>query len=70
MTTEVESGLRAQIIEHRFMALEVSNTANTLRIAQLTMEKEKALIWGVITLGTIVIGMAVWVFNFVIGHAR
>ena len=70
MTTEVESGLRAQIIEHRFMALEVSNTANTLRIAQLTMEKEKALIWGVITLGTIVIGMAVWVFNFVIGHTR
>lgn len=70
MSTEVENSLRAQIMEQRFTALEVSNAANTARITQLTMEKERALVWGIVTLGALVLGMVVWIFNLITGHAK
>ena len=70
MPTDVETALRTQLIEQRFAALELSNSANTLKIAQLTSEKEKALVWGIIMLGSGVIGLVVWVFNLISGHAK
>lgn len=70
MSTDVEIALRAQLIEQRFTALELSNAANALKIAQLTSEKEKALVWGIVMLGSGVIGLVVWVFNLISGHAK
>ena len=70
MPSDVETALRAQLIEQRFAALELSNAANTLKITQLTNEKEKALVWGIIMLGSGVIGLVVWVFNLISGHAK
>ena len=70
MPTDLETALKAQLIEQRFAALELSNSANTLKIAQLTSEKEKALVWGIVMLGSGVIGLVVWVFNLISGHAK
>lgn len=70
MPTEVETALRAQLIDQRFMALEAANTANTVKIAQLTSEKEKALVWGIVMLGSGVVGLVVWVFNLITGHVK
>lgn len=70
MSTDVEIALRAQLIDQRFAALELSNTANTLKIAQLSSEKEKALVYGLVMLGTGVIGLVVWVFNLITGHVK
>lgn len=70
MPTDIEITLRAQLIEQRFTALELSNAANALKIAQLTSEKEKALVWGIVVLGSGVIGLVVWVFNLISGHAK
>lgn len=70
MSTEVENALRAQLIDQRFKALELANNLNTLKIEQLTSEKEKALVWGIVTLGSALIGLTVWVFNLVTGHLK
>ncbi|MCW2763995.1 MAG: hypothetical protein JWR85_4196 [Marmoricola sp.] len=40
------------------------------RVNTLTAEKEKALRWGIAALGTAVLGMATWIFNFVMGHIK
>lgn len=36
-------------------------------LAALRSERDKALKWGVMTLGTAVLGMGAWIFNKVIG---
>lgn len=70
MSLEVENQLRAQLIEQRFIALELANTVNAAKITQLTSDKEKALVWGIVTLGAVVIGMVVWIFNLITGHIK
>lgn len=70
MSLEVENILRAQLIEQRFIALELANTANATKIAKLTSEKESALMWGILTLGAAVVGMVVWIFNLITGHIK
>lgn len=70
MQSDVEIALRAQLIDQRFVALETANISNAQKIAQLTSEKEKALVWGVVMLGTGVVGLVVWIFNLLTGHAK
>lgn len=41
--------------------------ANAAAIEALEVERTKALKWGVMTLGTAVIGMATWITNKIIG---
>ncbi len=38
------------------------------RIAQMEKERDKALIWGISALGTALMGIAVWVANYVAAH--
>lgn len=46
---------------------ESDNRANADKIAALEDERNKALKWGVMTLGSAVLGMVVWISNKVIG---
>jgi hypothetical protein len=70
MSIEVENALRAQLIDQRFKALELANSLNTIKIEQLTSEKEKALVWGIVTLGSALVGLSVWVVNLITGHLK
>lgn len=36
----------------------------------LVGDRDQALKWGIIALGTAVVGMATWIFNFVTGHLK
>ena len=36
------------------------------KVARLESDKDKALVWGIRTLGTLLLGLAAWVYNLVI----
>ena len=40
------------------------------KVKQLSDERDKALKWGILTLGGAVIGLGTWIFNFVAGHIK
>ncbi len=40
------------------------------RVERLTAERDKALKWGILTLGSAVIGLLTWIFNFFVGHIK
>lgn len=39
-------------------------------VMALQDERTKALKWGIVTLGTAVLAMASWTWNFVVGHLK
>ena len=40
------------------------------KLNKLAEDRDKALKWGIITLGSIVIGLLTWIFNFFVGHFK
>lgn len=40
------------------------------KVKQLADDRDKALKWGILTLGTAVIGLATWIVNFITGHLK
>jgi hypothetical protein len=51
------------LAEQRLVALEE-------KVKQLSDERDKALKWGILTLGSAVVGLATWIFNFIAGHLK
>lgn len=45
--------------------VELKETVDTLNA-----DKEKAMRWGLVVLGTAVVGMATWIFNFIFSHIK
>ena len=39
-------------------------------ILDLRKERDRALIWGILALGSVLFSIAVWAINFVIGHSK
>ena len=58
-----------RMVEWRKQA-EAHLAATDARITALEAERNHALKWGIIALGTAVIGMAAWIWNIVAGHIR
>ncbi len=55
------------INQHHEIAMDAANK----RIAALEDERNKALRWGILSLGSVVMGMAYWIFDKIIGgHIR
>ena len=63
---EVEIALMQQNID----ALNKHIEATDARIVALEKERDKALIWGISALGSAVLGLVVWVANYVVGHLK
>ncbi len=40
------------------------------KVESLASDRDSALRWGIVMLGTAVIGMGTWIFNFVAGHTK
>lgn len=40
------------------------------KVRKLAEDRDQALKWGILTLGTAVMGLATWIFNFLTGHAK
>ena len=59
--TELTSETRIALLEEKQNAL--YNTVKALKD-----ERDRALMWGVLTLGAAVIGMASWIWNFIVQH--
>ena len=47
------------VTERRVEALEEA-------VQALKEERDKALVWGIVTLGTAVIGLVTWIFNYLV----
>ncbi len=62
----VKDDAEAEIQQVREKA-EADSRANTAKIAALEDERNKALKWGVMTLGSAVIGMGLWIFDRLLG---
>lgn len=62
-TPEVEAALKAQETDKRILDLERA-------VLSLTTDREKAMRWGILTLGGAVLAMASYIFNFVTSHLK
>ena len=60
---EVEAALLAEKTDKRIKDLE-------RMVEGLMADREKAMRWGILTLGAAVLGMASYIFNFVTGHLK
>jgi hypothetical protein len=40
------------------------------KVKELTDDRDRALKWGILTLGSAVLGLGTWVFNFISGHLK
>ena len=60
---EVEAALLAQQTDKRIIDLEKA-------VLSLTNDREKAMKWGIMTLGAAVLAMASYIFNFVTSHLK
>jgi hypothetical protein len=38
-----------------------------IKVDSLSSDRSKALLWGVLTLGSAVVGMGIWIFNLLVG---
>ena len=69
--SEVREALRNQSVEVRLMELKAQMDAHKQVLDGLKGERDKALRWGIIALGTAVMGMGSWIVNlFTAGHIR
>ena len=60
---EVEAALLAQQTDKRIKDLE-------RLVESLIVDREKAMRWGILTLGAAVLAMASYIFSFVTGHLK
>ena len=68
---EVREALRNQSVETRLGEMKAQIDAQKQVLDGLKGERDKALRWGVIALGTAVMGMGSWIVNlFTAGHIR
>lgn len=68
---EVEAALLAQNTDKRIKDLEIQFLVQKQALDGLKDERDKAMRWGIIALGTAVMGMATWIINlFTAGHIR
>lgn len=70
-----ESDLQLAIIAERQSVMDEHLKATDAAIAALRAERDSALKWGIITLGTAVISMATWIVNLLLdlikfGHIK
>ena len=69
--SEVRDALLKQSVEVRFVEIEKQMHAQQQEIELLCAERDKALRWGILALGTAVMGMATWIVNlFTAGHIK
>ena len=62
-SAEVEAALLAEKTDKRIKDLE-------RMVEGLMADREKAMRWGILTLGAAVLGMASYIFSFVTGHLK
>jgi hypothetical protein len=55
------------VIKEKQSTMEAHLKANDAAIAALVEERNKALKWGIMSLGSAVLGMGYWIFNFLTG---
>ena len=68
---EIREALLRQSNEARFGDIEKQLHAQQSEIELLCAERDKALRWGILALGTAVMGMATWIVNlFTAGHIK
>lgn len=58
------------ITEKELAALKKTVDDLEAAVKGLQQERHSALKWGIMTLGSIVLGMGVWIFNYVTGHLK
>ena len=69
--SEIREALLKQSNEARFGDIEKQLHAQQSEIELLCAERDKALRWGILALGTAVMGMATWIVNlFTAGHIK
>lgn len=69
--SEVRDALLKQSVEARFIELEKQMRTQQMELEALCAERDKALRWGILALGTAVMGMATWIVNlFTAGHIK
>jgi dGTP triphosphohydrolase len=68
--SEQSAETKIAILSERQKTLEVQLAQTDREIASLIADRDKAMRWGILTLGSIVIGMGAWIFNFVTGHLK
>ena len=69
--SEIRDALLKQSVEARLIELEKQFTGQKQVLDGLKDERDKALRWGIIALGTAVMGMGTWIVNlFTAGHIR
>ena len=68
---EIREALRNQSVETRLIEMKAQIDAQKQVLDGLKGERDKALRWGVIALGTAVMGMGSWIVNlFTAGHIK
>lgn len=71
ISRETQEALEKQNIQSRLNELEKQSTAQKAVLDGLKEERDRALRWGIIALGTAVIGMGTWIINlFTAGHIK
>ena len=71
VSKETQEALEKQNIQSRLNELEKQSTAQKAVLDGLKEERDRALRWGIIALGTAVIGMGTWIINlFTAGHIK
>ena len=69
--SEVRDALLKQSVEARLIELEKQFMGQEQSLDTLKEERDRALRWGIIALGTAVMGMGTWIVNlFTAGHIR
>ena len=69
--SEVRDALLKQSVEVRLTDMKMQLDAQKQVLDGLKSERDKALRWGIIALGTAVMGMGSWIVNlFTAGHIR
>ena len=68
---ETLDALEKQSVQSRLLELEKQFTAQKAVLDGLKEERDRALRWGIIALGTAVMGMGTWIVNlFTAGHIK
>ena len=67
---EVSRETKDALNEMEMIALRKSVIELRADLDALNKEKEKAMRWGIMTLGGAVLAMATWIFNFVTTHLK
>ena len=71
LSQETKDALEKQDIQVRLAELEKQALSQKIVLESMKEERDRALRWGVIALGTAVLGMGSWIVNlFTAGHIK